>query len=108
MSLPSLEDIFEHFSLTASSLEVEIAVNSYDAIASCLSDWKSVARSFDVDIKDYNMDYHNEKERRIALLGDLKLKYTINTTYLLLVTKLVELNRAEDARKVCQVFKGMK
>jgi len=108
MSVPSLEDLLKHFSLTTSSLEVEIAEELYDDVASCLSDWGSVARSCGINIKDYNVDHRSEKARRIALLSDLKMAYNFKATYNLLVTKLVELKRTEDAGKVCKVFKGMK
>ena len=106
MSTPSLDDLLKHLSLTPDSLEVEIAERFFDAVAPCLSNWEGVARMCEIHVRDYRIDYHSEEARKIAFLRGFKGRFLFNATYKLLVTKLFGMKLAEDARKVCQVFKG--
>ena len=106
MSKPTLGGLLQRFHLSGDMLDVEILEKFFDDIAPCFSDWRSVARACEVNIDDYDEDFHRERNKKVAFLKELKKTYAMNATYKLLVTKLFGRNHIDDARKVCEVFKS--
>lgn len=105
MTAISLDELLLESSLTIVDLNVEITPNRYQEIACCLTEWKLVAlklTDFDEsEIEAVEADNAYEERRRMSFLKRLKQKFSIRATYKLLVYKLLEIGRAEDARKLC-------
>ncbi len=105
---PSVKDLTSHCQLDEKDLHQCIDEDDFNVIAPFLSEWKKVALNFKMskEIEDIESNNRKEDTRKISFLKELKQKYSIHLTYELLVSTLLKLERAEDARCICHALAG--
>ena len=108
MSKPSLGEIISWSGIpNISVLDVPILSAYYDDIADCISEWKSVARKCEVDTDKIDADSSSKtKDKIVQFLTTWKLRKSNNATFKVLATILWDSDYADDARKLCDLFKS--
>ncbi len=110
MATPSVEEIAAYCTLEEKDLLKFIDESDFNKLASCLSEWKQLALEFKFTMSKEidNIESNNKKEedKKINFLKELKQQYSFNLTFKLLVSTLLELKRAEDAKCICLALAG--
>ena len=108
MSKTSLEEIVSWSGIpNISVLDVPILSAYYDDIADCISEWTSVARKCEVDTDTIDADSSSEtKDKIVQFMTTWKLRKSNNATFKVLATVLWDSDYADDARKLCDLFKS--
>ena len=110
MSVITLESLLKESDLDENDLNVEIEKEHYTEISRSLTKWSELVLKLeafdDGAAAAIEANKHCEEDRRLEFLKQLKQKLSFNATYGLLVRKLLEIQRAEDARKLCRHLKS--
>ena len=110
MSDVTVESLLEQCDLTESDLNSWIERVHFLEISRCLKEWRLLALKLpelnEGVVADIETDNHREQDRRLKFLEQLKQKLAINATYGLLVRKLVEIGKRDDAHSLCRHLKG--
>ena len=110
MSAITVESLLEKCDLTESDLNSLIEREHFLEISGCLTVWRLLALKLPKLNKGLvaviEADHHSEEDRRLNFLELLKQKLSFNATYGLLVRKLLEIGRADDAHSLCSHLKG--
>ena len=107
----TFESLLEQCHLNRSDLNSEIDRAHFLEISGCLTEWKVLALKLPgfsegmVAAIEANHP-NNEGEKRLEFLNLLKQKLTFKATYGLLVRKLLEIERADDALSLCRHLKS--
>jgi len=103
----TVDSLLKESGLKDADLDTEIDRSHYPNISCCLTDWRVLALKFpDISEDDIVAEYAQEENRRFAFLKALKKNLAFRATYRLLVDSLLDIKRAEDARKLCHCLKG--
>ena len=111
MSTVTIESLLEHCGLNESDLSSQIEEAHFLEISSCLTKWKVLALKLP-ELKgkwaDIEINHSLEENRRLGFVELLKQKLPLTATYGLLVRKLLEIERANDALSLCKHLKRSK
>ena len=107
----TVESLLKECDLNKSDLNSVIKRAHFLEISRCLTKWKVLAlklpRFSEGVVADIKVNHpNNEEERRLEFLEQLKQKLTFKATYGLLVEKLLEIERADDALDLCRCLKS--
>ncbi len=106
MAYPSVNDLV---GLSDEELNKEITSDKFHEIGPSVLKWKVLAPILKLtqpEVEAIERDNHGEELKRIEFLSVWKQKQCERATYMALVDALCEIERREDARKVCEVLKG--
>lgn len=104
-----IEQLARHCLVEVAWLDREVARTSFYDISKCLSQWRLLAHRVNIspaEVEAIESDHQGAEMQRIGFLGKWKQKMSIRATYRALIASLLSIERAEDARCVCQVLKG--
>ena len=105
-----LVELLAHCGVEDSSLDKEVTSAEYREISRYLSQWKLVAPKLNITEEEVEAIENDEKKaemQRIGFLRTWKQKFSMRATYRILIKALLNIQRAEDARGVCQLLKGI-
>ena len=90
-------------------LDTKVTSDRFNAVSRSLCKWRSLAPDLDIAqqvVEDIEKDYHEEERKRSAFLKEWQQKFSVRATYRKLIEALLEIERTEDALKICELFKG--
>ncbi len=108
-SSPSVDDLVRHCGLSDEELNKEVTRDKFHEVGPSLLDWRLLYPILNVtqpEVEAIERDNHGEELKRNKFLSVWKQKQCEHATYRALVVALCKIERREDARKVCEVFKG--
>ena len=108
-SPPGVGDLVRHCGLSDDELNKEITRDRFHEIGPSLLEWRLLAPILNLtplDVEDIEKDNRGEESKRNKFLSVWKRKQCVRATYRALVTALCQIERREDALKVCEVLNG--
>ena len=90
-------------------LDTRVTIDRFNAVSRSLSEWRSLAPHLGIAqqvVEDIEKDYHEEGRKRSAFLKEWQQKFSVLATYRKLIEALLEIERTDDALKICELFKG--
>ncbi len=110
MATPCVEELMAYCKLEETDLHKFIDESDFNKLASCLSEWKQLALEFKFtmskEIENIESNNKKEEDKKINFLRELKQQYSFKLTFKFLVSTLLELKRAEDAKCICLALAG--
>ena len=105
----SISELVGHCQLREDGLDLEVTNDRFHEICRSLSQWRRLAPILNVTeaVEDLENDRGNEEMKKNAFLTVWKQKYAMTATYRKLIEALLRIERAEDARKICQLLSGI-
>ncbi len=104
-----MEALVKVCDITDGSFDQEVSDCHYWDISCYLSQWRLIAPKLNItepEVEAIESDYPTEERRRVGFLKKWKQKGSFLATYRVLVSALLGIQRAEDARGVCQLLKS--
>jgi len=105
MSTVSVENLLKQCELEEQDLKTKIERSQFPEIKHCLTKWKILALKLpgfnEGEVAAIENDNPREEGKRLGFLEQLEQKLSFKATYGLLVRTLLEIERAEDARRLC-------
>ena len=105
----SIEDLMISCGLEDASLDREIATVQFHGLSCYLTQWKLIAPNLGVSkdkVVAIERDNQGDQTQSIAFLYTWQQVMSIKATYRVLVSALLSVERAADARGVCNILKG--
>ncbi len=110
MATPCVEELMTYCKLEETDLHKFIDESDFNKLAPCLSEWKQLALEFKFtmskEIENIESNNKKEEDKKINFLRELKQQYSFKLTFKFLVSTLLELKRAEDAKCICLALAG--
>ena len=105
-----IRSFIAHYKLTEQDCRREVSDTDIAKIASSIrGKWKTqLPPRLGLDpivVDDILVTYITEEDRRFAFFKEWKLQYGFDATYKILISSLLEINRRQDAGKVCEILK---
>ena len=101
----SIQEVAAHCKVEEAWLDREVPYTSFYEISRCLSQWKFLAPKMNIsqaEVDDIEEDHRKAEEKRIGFLEKWKQKMSMKATYRALVESLLDIQRADDARRVLE------
>lgn len=112
MSVPTvtMQDLAHHCKVEEAALEKEVTSNCFYKISRCLPEWELLAPKLNItqaDIDDIIKENPGSGEKqRLGFLKKWKQKMGIMATWQALMEALLGIEKADNAKKVCEVLKS--
>ena len=108
MDRPTLQELFDRFKIPEHVLNDEVSETHLLEVSHFI-DHNILGPELGLtpqDMKDINIDERAEDRRRTATLRKWKEVYAFNATYRKLIEALLKCSKADQAVKVCKLFKS--
>ena len=105
----SIQDLVKFCEITEDWLDREVTYERFNDISSHLTQWKRIVHSLNIsedEVEAIENDQPKAEMQKISFLKTWKQKMSFKATYRALVDALLSIERAEDARGVCQILTG--
>ena len=105
----TIEDIARHCGAEEAWLDREVPYTCFYEISNYLSQWKLIAPELNIsqaEVEAIEHDHQSAEMQKIGFLEKWKQKMSMRAIYRALMSSLLNITRAEDARSVCQILKS--